>query len=193
MLNYSHFDIVKYQETLNKADQFIQTAVAKSLIYWKNKKPISRSHLISIILYCDYSSLCSSFSGSFRKLFPFETLKAIKKRNKKYAIWSKTLKETVKNYGQYYYQGNGLLDKLIGPFYCGMSVVLNMSQFQMYLLSPTSTSVQFSVATKFSGTRGMILEMNNDKGSSQQYLKGMDCSWISRFREEDERYGYIYT
>ena len=192
MLNYSHFDIVKYQETLNKADQFIQTAVAKSLKYYMNNKPISRSHLISIILYCDYSSLCSSFSGSFRKLFPFETLKAIKKRNKKYAIWSKTLKETMIVHIYTHRYKKGLLSRLFGPFYCGMSVVLNMSQFQMYLLSPTSTSVQFSVATKFSGTRGMILEMNNDKGGSID-LRGMDCSWISRFREEDERYGYIYT
>ena len=44
---------------------------------------------------------------------------------------------------------------------------------------------------KFSGEEGMILEMENKTGSSV-FLKGMDVSWISRYREEDERYDDIY-
>ena len=196
MLNYNdkHFDIFKYQEVLNKAEEFIKTKIAKSLTKygWKDGDPISRSHLFSIILYCDYSSLSSAFSASFRKVNTFETLKGIKKRNQKYANWSKILKETVKHYGQSWGCANGSLSRLIGPFYCGMSNLLKMSQFQIYLLSPTSTSVHLSVATNFSGTHGMILEMDNNKGDCR-WLRGMDCSWISRFREEDERYGYIYT
>jgi len=193
MLEYKHLDIVKYQEVLNKAEEFINTKIAKSL---KKKSydddhgaAISSNCLISIILYCDYSLLSSDFSASFRKRNSFETLKQIKKRNQKYYHWSKTLKNTVYQYGQKHYKGNGLLSKLFGPFYSGMSIVLSMPQFQIYLLSPTSTSVHKEVATIFSGNKGMILEMHNDKGDSQ-YLTGMDCSWISRYKEEDERYGY---
>ena len=74
-----------------------------------------------------------------------------------------------------------------GPFYCGMSVVLNIPKYGMYIHCPLSTSVQLMVAAKFSGENGMILEMDNSKGNSVN-IKGMDCSWISRYKEEDERY-----
>ena len=52
-----------------------------------------------------------------------------------------------------------------------------------------STSGQLEVALKFSGERGMILEMDNSKGDGR-LLQGMNCSWISRYKEEDERYLY---
>ena len=39
----------------------------------------------------------------------------------------------------------------------------------------------------FSGQSGMVLELDNSKGNGQD-LRGMDVSWISRYREEEERY-----
>jgi len=190
MLHYKHLDITKYKEVLNKAQQFINTKIAKSLTEYDNgTKPISLSNLMSVILYCDYTDLSSDFSSTFRRLNIFETLKQIKKRNQKYANLSKILQNTITYCGQSYLFDNGFLSSLKGPFYCGMSIVLKMPQFQVYLLSPTSTSVHKEVATKFSGNKGMILEMDNDKGDSQLVM-GMDCSWISRYREEDERYGF---
>ena len=37
-----------------------------------------------------------------------------------------------------------------------------------------------------SGEEGMILELDNSNGKCRE-LRGMDASWISRYREEDER------
>lgn len=65
-----------------------------------------------------------------------------------------------------------------------MNVVLNVPQFNIYLISPTSTTVHLEVATRFSGEHGMILEFDNSKGNAQ-LLKGMDCSWISRYKEDE--------
>ena len=76
--------------------------------------------------------------------------------------------------------------KLTGPFYCGMSMVMKMTQFAIDLLSPTSTSCQICVALKFSGHEGIVIELNNTTFAKQ--TRGLDVSWISRFKEEDERY-----
>ena len=37
-----------------------------------------------------------------------------------------------------------------------------------------------------SGNKGMILEFDNSKGWGRD-LRAMDCSWISRYKEEDEK------
>ena len=64
---------------------------------------------------------------------------------------------------------------------------MNMPQFDIKLLSPTSTSAQLAVAMKFSGAAGIIIEFGNDRGWAE-YVLGLDVSFISRFHEEDERY-----
>ena len=201
MLNYTQLDHKSYHTVLAKAKVYIQTNIAKSLMggIRRNGDPITMNHLISIILYCDYTNLSSEFTRTFRKSHPFEVLSQIKKRNSYYYHWSKTLRCTISKYGQNDYSSGahswgdrGHLPRLIGPFYCGMSVVLNITHFNMRLSSPTSTSVQLSVAMKFSGNHGMILELSNSEGDGK-LVHGMDCSWISRFREEDERYVKLYS
>ena len=83
--------------------------------------------------------------------------------------------------------GPGLSHPLRGPFYCGMSFVMNMSQFSIKINGPTSTSVQRSVATRFSGNKGFLIKFDNSQGHGR-YVKGFDVSWISRYgAQEDER------
>ena len=102
------------------------------------------------------------------------------------------MKQLITQYGQcygtdYLNGSNGLLPKLTGPFFCGMGAVLRIPEFAMSINSPLSTSVHLEVAIKFCGDEGMILEMENFGGECI-FLRGMDVSWISRYREEDERY-----
>ena len=82
----------------------------------------------------------------------------------------------------------GLLHQLRGPFYCGMNFVMNMSQFNIKINGPTSTSLQLAVAIRFGGDKGFLIEFDNSQGQGR-YVKGFDVSWISRFgSQEDERY-----
>merc|ERR1712152_126053 len=74
----------------------------------------------------------------------------------------------------------------MGSYYCGMSVVLNIPEFNIFLCSPTSTSKQIEVAIKFSGDHGVVLQLDNPP-FSHGALYGFNCSWISRYKEEDER------
>ena len=150
IMNYQYLDYEEYPNIVNKAAKYAETGVAKSLknrIYSKN---ISPSDLICIIMYCDYTELSRDFTLSFRKSHQFELLKQIKEKNSEYYHWSKGLKNVIKYYGQRNQRNgqNGLLSKLKGPFYCGMSVILNIPDFQLYIRSPTSTSLHLEVAVK---------------------------------------------
>ena len=131
-----------------------------------------------------------AFYITFRKN-EFEPLQSIKRRNRDYWWMSKILKETIFVYGTDYGYDEDWDDmpRLLGPFYCGMSMVMNMPQFYIELLSPTSTSKHIEVAMKFSGKKGIIIEFNNNKGDAQ-FVNGLDVSWLSRFKEEEERYIY---
>ena len=143
-------------------------------------------------MYCDYSDLSRDFTLSFRVSYEFQPLSQIRKHNSNYYWLSKILKTTVTEYGQCHEYGKGLLSPLRGPFFCGMSAVLKISQFNMFILSPLSSSLHIEVALKFSGDSGMVLEMDNSS-SNCVYLQGLDVSWISRYREEEERYKSIYV
>eukprot|EP00484_Ammonia_sp_Unknown_P018760 CAMPEP_0197045890 /NCGR_PEP_ID=MMETSP1384-20130603/21682_1 /TAXON_ID=29189 /ORGANISM="Ammonia sp." /LENGTH=79 /DNA_ID=CAMNT_0042477575 /DNA_START=60 /DNA_END=296 /DNA_ORIENTATION=- len=63
-----------------------------------------------------------------------------------------------------------------------------MPEFQLRLNGPTSTTKWEEVALKFSGPKGVILTLNNETEFGQPAeLTGFNCSWLSRYREEDER------
>eukprot|EP01084_Bolivina_argentea_P202626 346180_1 len=66
-----------------------------------------------------------------------------------------------------------------------MSFVMAIPEFRIRLCAPTSTSVHEEVAIKFSGRDGMIVELQIPIGFN--WLRTFDCSWISRYKEEDER------
>ena len=185
ILEYEH--IAKKQcenEVIIKANKYILTKVVKAIsadfdVQWESKygiingTKISIDHLISVILYKDYTGLSSKFSSTSRKNGIFELLNTSKERNRKYAFWSKLLLETVQVYGQNSIYGRSRGDRrYIGdsrnkgelrvPFYCGMSSVMKLPQFHMYLESPTSTSLHIEVAMKFSGEQGCIIEFDNN-------------------------------
>lgn len=202
ILHYKQLSREEYDVIYTKATRLIDTDIARSLKATvikfgdvNSKDTISKNHLISIILYTDYTNLSADFTRSFRKLNRFDLLKQIKQRNSKYFHWSKTLRESVSGFGQKRKVDDkclSLLGHLDCKVYTGMSVVLNITQFNIALLSPTSTSANISVAIKFGGAKGMVMEFDNSQGKGQR-LRAMDCSWISRFREEDERYVHIFA
>ena len=202
ILHYKHIDIDQYkQEIYPKAEAYWQTQWAQSLIPLWDTSPdeygiledeiISKERLITIILYTDYTDLSSHFTSSFRKSNTFEPYQATKQRHRNYYWMSKLLRETVRCYGQNHDDNTDEYTGIFGPFYCGMSAVMTMPQFSIQLFSPTSTSCQIAVATRFSGESGIIIEFDNDGGHAS-FIHGLNVSWISRFREEDERYEDFY-
>eukprot|EP01084_Bolivina_argentea_P232021 391145_1 len=148
ILNYEYIPIQQYEnEILVKAENYENTEIVKSTTasLWcapehygvLKDEQLSLKNLLSLILYCDCTDLCTNFSSTFRQISPFEMLQSIKKRNSVYWWLSKTLRETVEVFGC---NSRGpYRPTMTGPYYCGMSVVLNIPSFHIRLCSPTST------------------------------------------------------
>ena len=188
-------------EIYKKAKAYHQTKLVKSIRKTKYDREkmelvptdmISIAHLICIILYTDYTALSASFSSTFRAINKYEPHQSIKKRHEKYYWMSKGLKEVMCHFYQDHDVDRGLLDPLRGPFFCGMNWVMNVNQFNITLYGPTSTSIERSVAARFGGQRGFLIQFDNTNGDGK-YVRGFDVSWLSRFgSQEEERYKTIH-
>eukprot|EP01084_Bolivina_argentea_P266876 452831_1 len=193
--------VYQYKISINKVNKFIHTQKVKSMkangsIYLHygitNGTDISFSNLLSVILYCDWSELCTQFSATFRRNEPHEQLSSVKSRNREFAVWAKTLRETVQFFGQmgYDYQYaehvNRFNNRFKGPFFCGLTSFMIIPEFQIRLCGPTSTSKQISVATRFGGEHGMIIQLNNNGHYQVKFLRSFCCCWLSNYNGEDE-------
>ena len=159
--------------------------------------PLLLDHLLSIMLYCDYTKHSAAFSSSFRKIDNFEDLQSIKQRNSKYFWMAKRLRETVEIYGRFSLGDKSRdgywFNRLKGPFFTGIDKVINMPYFHIRLCSPTSTTLHFEVAVKFSGEQGMILRVNNPSRNQRcRLLRGFKVGVVSRYPEEDEVYALCF-
>eukprot|EP01084_Bolivina_argentea_P169002 292995_1 len=202
--NYKYISVTDYEKDIKtKAIQYLATQKVRKIktghrstitdLHYgiKSDTVLSYNNLISLIMYTDYSDHSTDFSKSFRQIFAFEHIQSIKQRNIYYYWMSKTLRETVQIFGKCA-AGKTLRDfdngYLSGPFYTGISAQMVLPNFNIRLCSPTSTSCQLTVAVKFSGEDGIVIALNNPKDSYQhKWLTGFNCSWLSRYKEEDER------
>ena len=147
----------------------------------KKMKGVTKEHIYAIILYCDFSALCTAFSETFRLQNVFESMESVKQRHSQFAIFGEFLVELVLNFGI-----NGYHNNEKGPFFCGLNCILNVGSFAITLKGPCSTSTHREVAVNFAKSKGIILKLDNDtySASRQEFF---DCSWISNYFEEAER------
>eukprot|EP01084_Bolivina_argentea_P273454 465808_1 len=185
--NICKLDKTTYDSYITKAENYINCKRVKEMkidsIYseaYKKKttEPVSIDNLLSVILYTDESDLCYYFSSTFRKKLN-ETNKEMKKRNSEYWQWSRTLHETIELYG------TPICNSTVPVYYHGVSY-MTFPSFVAHFCGPTSTTAQIAVATNFAKGKGIILELIKENEFS--CLKLFDCSWISRFSAEDERF-----
>ena len=164
---------------LKKTRKMIAVNIPYMISDLEEGDPISLQHLISIILYCDFSQLCTDFSGTYRKEHVFESLESMTKRHSHWWWLGRLLKESV-----HYFGTDGETDP--GPFFCGVNVKLNFSLGGMILYGPCSTSKARAVAVNFARRYGVLLEVNNDGNYYGPKIRHFNCSWISNYAEESE-------
>ena len=158
-------------------------------------------HILSLVLYTDFTNLCSNFSATFRPLTSFELLSSIKRRNQKFWFMAKNLRELVQLWGdggeRPYYDDNGEYinhdngkkynkDVLSGSFFSGISFCAVFPCYQIRLCCPTSTTDQITVATKFAGPHGVIVKLQNNVHMHKDWIRGFQASFISNYFEERE-------
>eukprot|EP01084_Bolivina_argentea_P157503 274462_1 len=152
---------------------------------------ITKQHLLSIILYCDWDELQKEFSSTFRRTDTYEPLSSVIQRNSEYAIWSRLVRETVEIFGidvDYSYDNTHGITVFPGrgPFFCGMSHVMVVLEFDISLCAPTSTSKEEAVALTFAGDHGILIQLNNNGENDNIQLKSFCCSWLSDYQGENE-------
>eukprot|EP01084_Bolivina_argentea_P105864 189593_1 len=104
--------MILYKDLVIKINEYLATEVAKKMVAKQaNGRGIKLEyeveedtklqfhHLLALLLYTDYSKLCTEFSSSFRALTVYEPLSSIKKRNSSYWWMSKNLREAVQLFG----------------------------------------------------------------------------------------------
>ena len=153
---------------------------------------IKMKHIMSLILYCDFTEYCTSFSSTFRKISMTETMEDVKMRNSAYWHQSKSFREAVECFGALSPEATDYMpddmQPVSGPFFSGLNCVLAIPEFSLRLKSPTSTSVHIEVSLKFASKTGIIIQLNNPgTHMSSTLLPILDVSWLSRYPDEDER------
>eukprot|EP01084_Bolivina_argentea_P032029 59253_1 len=169
--------VYQYTESKKKSEKYLETCKVKKIQALHGGKrgmdvlhfdipkdsSISEQHLLSIILYTHWNDLCTAFSKTFRQQHKYEPIDIVKDRNREYAIWSRLLRETVEYFGNLgddeRFSENRRKKHTFesGPFFCGIGHVMVIPQFNIRLCSPTSTTKQQEVATRFAGDDGIII------------------------------------
>eukprot|EP01084_Bolivina_argentea_P269891 458812_1 len=196
-VNISITKVNKYYNTKRAKKIKVEFVVNDPMNYGiDNGTLIHFDHLLSVVLYTDWSDLCTAFSKTFRSEKRFETILSVKYRNREYANWARLIRETVEYFGNdgwwegypdeykskeydHYYE--------TGPFFCGMSFLMVIPQFNIRLTGPTSTTKEIEVAETFSGDYGIIIQLNNNGCWGSQSLMSWNCCWMSNYSGENER------
>eukprot|EP01084_Bolivina_argentea_P138051 243134_1 len=143
---------------------------------------ITPKHIISLLLYNNFTQLSFTFSSTFRKMSPTETDESIKQRHSAYTHWGKLLRECVECWG------TSLGDAPnTDVFYHGISRKLNFDGLSECFASPTSTTTSYSVAIHFAcdgdDANGLVMTINNNLGNCSFF----DCAAFSDFPAEQEK------
>merc|ERR1712228_337442 len=65
--------------------------------------------------------------------------------------------------------------------------VMVLPQFNLRFCAPTSTTMQIEIALKFATRNGTVIQLNNNSNGDHDKLRLFNISWLSRFKDEDER------
>ena len=181
---------LKWDEAYNKATALRKSEIIKNIKCPSNKwlktykiakdSALRLSHLLSLILYTDYTDLSFVFRKSFKKSSPFEDNQVLIERNGVFANWSRSIREAVECYG------TKMKESQIDTFYYGMSEMYIFRAMHGRFYCPASCTTQLSVARIFvPNENGIILELEKYRNGLE--LTYFNCSLISHHSNEYER------
>ena len=196
MRYYKDYILIKLNQYQNS--EKIKQTTSWAAPFWPHynvrfNEPMTKNHILSVILYCDFDEYQNKFSSTFRKLSYTESFESVKNRNRDFWFQSKYLRETVQLFGLWEYDERCERDPrnpispscfIKGPYFTGLNRVMAIPQFALALHSPTSTTKDIEVSVNFSGRDGLIVEFSRKTGASKEF--NFDCSWLSRYPDENE-------
>eukprot|EP01084_Bolivina_argentea_P000687 1269_1 len=140
----------------------------------KDGSPISLSHIISLMIYCNFDSFQYYFSKTCRRIDD-ETDLELKHRHSYYFYVAKLIREAVELFG------TKVNDGTIRSFYHGIDDIMYFSQVSAFIYGVLSTSSSIEIAIQFSRNTGMVVELY-----PHSVVKYFDCVLLSEFGNEKE-------
>eukprot|EP01084_Bolivina_argentea_P199105 340764_1 len=137
---------------------------------------ITEQHVLALILYSQFSDLCTVFRATYRKESKSELVAAQKKRHSQYAYFGRLLYETFVFYGS--------TDSKVEVLYHGIDIPLVFNTLYCTFSSPTSTTTAESVACQFGGGNGIVIKFKSC--GSEKYIKTFDMDLFTCFDNEEE-------
>ena len=153
---------------------------------------VTKEHILSIVLYCDWQSLSDALNMSMKKLST-ESLDDVKGRNCESAIWSKLLREMVEVFGGDSNHRNGYhhgvqcaVPRKVGDglLHCSASSVCVFNAFNLRMAGPVRTSKNIRMASRSLTNQGILVQFRAPSGRRGVF----DCSWISGHPQESEHF-----
>eukprot|EP01084_Bolivina_argentea_P016724 31252_1 len=177
---------IQWKTVLNKVGQHYDTDRAKSTVCIQQRFAayygikcgdfITINHLISMMVYCNFSLLSYRFTETYRRIYDGESNQFVKRRHQNYYWIGKYLRECVECFGM---QNELTMLKV----YHGVNKKFMFSSMNAYIMCPFSTTRNYAVAVNFGGSDGMILELDIDM---MQAINLCDMRYVSDYCNEEE-------
>eukprot|EP01083_Nonionella_stella_P129662 393412_1 len=144
-----------------------------------NEQSLPLSNILCMLIYCNYDSLQSEFSKTYRILTSTDTLQSVKKRHSHFCHLAKCLSESIASISvpvmgdktNLFYHGIGDKLALISTANRGISIHV-----------PLSTSSSRGIDAVFNRNNGIVVEFEDYIGGATQLPVG----WLSDFTSEPE-------
>lgn len=149
---------------------------------------MTKQHVLSIALYCDWQRLSDALRSSFRGAAPSESV------NCEFANWSKFLRETVELFGsgeeesadgarsRHHNVACSVSPKEDGRLlHCSARSMYVFDAFKLRVAAPVSTSRNIRMASRSMTNEGILVQFAAERGCGV-----FDCSWISGHPQEWE-------
>eukprot|EP01083_Nonionella_stella_P055353 146029_1 len=150
-----------------------------------HQKILSLEHLLSVMIYCNYTSLQYEFSKTFRRMSDSDEIENVAIRHSNFYWFGKLLKEMVN------FCGRDCMDGSVQSLYHGITEQLSMPHIipcYIRIFCPLSTTTELAVGCNFADDKGLIIEFgchesSNNMNCSKRYFS---CTWLSDFGNEHE-------
>eukprot|EP01083_Nonionella_stella_P297973 1011674_1 len=135
-------------------------------------KQLRLHHILSLMIYCNFTHLQFVFSATYRAKTNKETTASIISRHSSFYHFGKYLKEVVQWFGT-----EGVVEN---TFYHGIDAEVTFPKVSNFAIHcPLSTTTTFSVAVNFATATGAVVMLTTK-------AKSISVSWLSDFGNENE-------
>eukprot|EP01084_Bolivina_argentea_P281294 481254_1 len=134
-------------------------------------QPIHISHLIAIMVYCNYDTLQQKFSETFRRLNAQETNEELKKKHSNYHYLARYLRECVECFGMQYKKET---EENYMNVYHGVCKQFMFSSVYAFIKGPLSTTTDYAVAVNFCASYRITNPFNKTANQLKYYMNSVN-------------------